>query len=395
MSGLDQSAKEREGPRASLDSVAVSAAAVTQAARRICGHVNRTPVVTNATLDEVAGARVFVKVESLQRSGSFKARGAFNRLLQLGKEQRRRGVVAYSSGNHGAAVALAAAELDIDASIVVPRSAPELKLEQIRALGAELLWYDPVREDRAAVADRLATDRESTLIAPYDDLEVMVGQGTLALELIEDVGALDFLLVPVGGGGLLAGVGTIARALCPQVRLIGVEPKTANDTARSLAAGRRVRLAVPPETIADGLRTQVPGALTFPINRRLLERVVTVDEGAIVEAMHFCFERLKVVVEPSGAVAVAALLAGEVNPRGGRIGIVLSGGNVDANRFAVLLDTARPVRLPFASAQKGNCSAEASRTGLEESGSSSERQDGHRHTWPQVQPGGREKCKAS
>ncbi len=383
-----------EVPHASLAaSVAVNAAAVTQAARRISGRINRTPVVTNATLDELARARVFVKVEPLQRSGSFKARGAFNRLLQLGEGQRREGVVAYSSGNHGAAVALAAADLDIPAVIVVPRSAPELKLEQISALGAELRWYDPAREDRAAVAARLAAERGLTLIAPYDDHEVMAGQGTLALELIEDAGTLDVLLVPIGGGGLLAGVGTIARALCPEVRLIGVEPVAGDDTARSLAAGRRVRLEAPPETIADGLRTQEPGTLTFPVNVGLLERVVTVDDDAIVEAMHFCFERLKVVVEPSGAVAIAALLAGRMQAPGARIGIVLSGGNVDASRFAALLETARPVRLPFASAQRSGVAAKP--IGPKATERSRGGQARKRDTRAQARSGGREKCTAS
>jgi threonine dehydratase len=324
-----------EAPAA--DRAQLSASAIRDAAGRIADRVNRTPVLTNATLDELAGARVFVKPEPLQRSGSFKARGAFNRLLQLTDDERRRGIVAYSSGNHGAAVALAAADLEIPAEIVVPHSAPEVKLGQMRSLGAELVWYDPARDDRVAVAAGIAAERGLTLIPPFDDLEVMAGQGTLGLELIEDAGALDVLLVPVGGGGLLAGVGTIARALCPPVRLIGVEPRAADDTARSLRAGRRVRLDAAPDTIADGLRVQEPGALTFAVNRQLLERVVTVEEREIVEAMRFCFERLKVVVEPSGAVGMAALLTERVRVPGARIGVVLSGGNVDAGRFATLL----------------------------------------------------------
>jgi threonine dehydratase len=327
-------------------SPALTAASITQAAQRIANHVNHTPVLTNATLDELAGACVFLKLEPLQRSGSFKARGGFNRLLQLSEADRRLGVVAYSSGNHGAAVALAAADLDIPAVIVVPKTAVKLKLEQIAALGAELLHYDPERENRAAVVAGLAAERVLTLIPPYDDLDVMAGQGTLALELIDEVGTLDLLLVPVGGGGLLAGVGTIARALCPAIRIVGVEPEAGNDTAQALATGQRVRLDAPPDTIADGLRTQQPGELTFPINRQLLERVETVTDGEIVEAMRFCFERLKVVVEPSGAVAVAALLAGRVQAPGARIGVVLSGGNIDADRFAALLETARAERLP-------------------------------------------------
>ena len=314
-----------------------SAAAVRQAAQRIAGHVKRTPVLTNATLDDRAGAQVFAKAEPLQRSGSFKARGAFNRLLQLSGDERRRGIVAYSSGNHGAAVATAAAELEIPAVIVAPHSAPEAKLGQMKALGAELVWYDPACDDRVAIATGIAAERGLTLIPPFDDLDVMAGQGTLALELIEDAGPLDLLLVPVSGGGLLAGVGTMARELCPEVRLIGVEPAAGDDTARSLRAGRRVRLDATPETIADGLRVPEPGELTFAVNRRLLERVVTVEEDEIVEAMRFCFEQLKLVVEPSGAVALAALLTKRVEAPGARIGIVLSGGNVDAARFTTLL----------------------------------------------------------
>lgn len=320
------------------DEVQFTAAAVRDAARRIDGHVKRTPVLTNATLDARVGAHVFVKAEPFQRSGSFKARGAFNRLLQLDDDERRRGVAAYSSGNHGAAVALAASDLGVPAVIVVPSFAPEIKVEQIRSRGAELVQYDQAGEDRVAVAREIAAERGLTLIAPFDDPAVMAGQGTVGLELIEEVGTLDLLLAPVGGGGLFAGVGTIARDLCPQIRLIGVEPALADDTARSLSAGRRVRLDTPPDTIADGLRVQEPGALTFAVNRRLLEAVATVEEDEIVHAMQFCFERLKVVVEPSGAVALAALLSKRIEASGARVGIVLSGGNVDAHRFGALLD---------------------------------------------------------
>lgn len=340
MSDVDpalQASEALQGP--AREAVALSPGAIRQAAERIDGHVKRTPVLTNTTLDELVEGRVFVKAEPFQRSGSFKARGAFNRLLKLGDEERRRGIVAYSSGNHGAAVALAAADLGIPAVIVAPHSAPEAKLGQMRALGAELVWYDPASDDRVGVAAGIAAERGLTLIPPFDDLDVMAGQGTLALELIEDCGALDLLVVPVGGGGLLAGVGTMARELCPEVRLIGVEPAAADDTARSLRAGGRVRLPATPDTIADGLRVPEPGELTFAVNQPLLETVVTVEEGEIVEAMRFCFERLKVVVEPSGAVALAALLTERVKARGARVGIVLSGGNVDAGRFGALLDT--------------------------------------------------------
>lgn len=325
----------------------LEASAISQAARRILGRVNRTPVVSNAALDEIAGGRVFVKVEPLQRSGSFKARGAFNRLLQLTHDQREHGVIAYSSGNHGAAVALAAADLGIPAVIVVPQTAPALKLEQIRAVGGELVWYDPATEDRAEIAAAIAAERGLTLVPPYDDFAVMAGQGTVGLELIEDVGDLDLLVVPVGGGGLIAGVGTISRALCPRIRIFGVEPAVADDHARSLTAGTRISLPESPDTIADGLRTRTPGELTFPVNQRLLEGVITVEESEIVDAMQFCFERLKVAVEPSGAVAIAAILSGRVQTPNERIGVVLSGGNVDASRFASLIQTSQPHRLPF------------------------------------------------
>jgi threonine dehydratase len=339
LADVDPALRDREVPQGSArEAVQLTAAAIRQAAERIAGHVKRTPVLTNATLDELTGAHVFLKAEPLQRSGSFKARGAFNRLLKLGEHERRRGIVAYSSGNHGAAVALAAADLDIPAVIVAPHSAPEAKLGQMRALGAELVWYDPASDDRVAVAAAIAAARGLTLIPPFDDLDVMAGQGTLALELLQDTGPLELLLVPVGGGGLLAGVGTMARELCPQVRLIGVEPAAADDTARSLRAGRRVRLDATPDTIADGLRVPEPGPLTFAVNQPLLETVLTVEEGEIVEAMRFCFERLKVVVEPSGAVALAALLTERIAAPDARIGIVLSGGNVDARRFGSLLD---------------------------------------------------------
>jgi threonine dehydratase len=249
-------------------------------------------------------------------------------------------VVADSSGNHGAAVALASSVLGIHAVVVVPETGSPAKLAAIEGYGAEIRRYDPVRERREVVAAALAEERSLTVIAPFDDYDVMAGQGTLGLELAEQAGELDLVLVPVGGGGLAAGVATAVTALLPGVAVIGVEPVGADDTHRSLRAGRPVSLEAP-DTIADGLRASQPGELTFPINQRLLSDVVTVDEAAIIEAMWFCFSRLKVVVEPSGAVPLAALLAGAVRADGRRTAVVLSGGNIDPADFASLLQSGR------------------------------------------------------
>jgi len=277
-------------------------------------------------------------MESLQRSGSFKFRGAYSRVSLLSPDVLRRGVVAYSSGNHAQAVALAASILESRAVIVMPEDAPPEKVAATRGYGADIVTFDRYTEDRAAIGAAIAAERGLTLVPPYDDLDVMAGQGTAGLELIEETGSLDLLVGPVSGGGLIAGCATVARALSPDTRVIGVEPEAGDDTRRSLAEGRRVRLGDVPRTIADGLAVDTPGELTFPLNRRLVDAVVTVSDGELVDAMAFLFERLKAVVEPSGAAGVAALLAGRVpDASGRRVGVIVSGGNISSSRFAGLV----------------------------------------------------------
>lgn len=308
---------------------------VRAAAGRLAGVAHRTPVLTSATLDRHCGATVGLKAEPFQRSGSFKFRGAYNRLSLLDPAARAAGVVAFSSGNHGAAVALAARTLGISAVVVVPANGSAVKLAAIEGYGAELRRYNPDRESREEVAAKIAAERSLTLIRPFDDYDVMAGQGTAGLELAEQVPGLSLVLVPVGGGGLAAGVATAVRGLEPGASVVGVEPANASDTSQSMRAGHRVSIAEP-DTIADGLRAREPGELTFAVNSRLLDDVVTVGEEAIIEAMRFCFTRLKIVVEPSGAVALAALLSGAIKARG-RTGVVLSGGNIDPADFAALV----------------------------------------------------------
>ncbi len=306
------------------------------AAERLAGVAHRTPLITSATLDASTAGTVVLKAETFQRGGSFKFRGAYNRLRLLSPAERASGVVAYSSGNHGAAVALAASVLGAPAVIVAPATGSRAKLAAIEAYGAELQRYDPGSQHREAVAEAVAAERGVTLVAPFDDYGVMAGQGTLGLELAADAGQLDQVLIPVGGGGLAAGVATAIKGLVPGTAVIGVEPAGADDTRRSLEAGYRVSIPAP-TTIADGLRASQPGELTFPINARLLDGIVTVDDDAVAAAMAFCFTRLKLVVEPSGAVPVAALLTGAVKTAGRRTGAVLSGGNVDPGDFAAII----------------------------------------------------------
>ncbi len=312
---------------------------VRAAAQRINGIAHRTAATTCPALDELIQARVVLKPEQFQRSGSFKFRGAYNRLAQLTLTERHAGVVAYSSGNHGAAVALAASLLGIPATVVVPEGAAPPKVDAIEAFGAEVRTYDPTQESRERIAEHIAGATGAVLVPPFEDYEVMAGQGTLALEMVADAGQLDMVIVPVGGGGLIAGVGTVIAALLPGCRIVGVEPEAADDTFRSLASGRLEPCPGSPQTIADGLRTLAPGARTFAINQRLVDEVVLVSDEAIVAAMRFCFEHMKFVVEASGAVGVAALLAGAIVPRGRRVGIVLSGGNVSADQFAELINS--------------------------------------------------------
>ena len=290
-------------------------------------------MLTARTLDERCAGRVFLKAENLQRVGAFKFRGAWNAVSALAPE---RGVATASSGNHAQAVALAAALAGTSAVILMPRDAPASKRAATEGYGAQVLEFDRYRDDRDALARALADERGLTLVHPYDEPLVMAGQGTAGLELLEDVADLDLVLVPVGGGGLISGVATAVKALRPRARVVGVEPEASDDTQRSLRAGRRERVTVG-RTIADGQQLPEPGEQTFAVISALVDDVLTDSDAEIVEAMRFLFERLKVVVEPSGASALAALLAGRVTLSGGRAGIVLSGGNVDVQRFAALM----------------------------------------------------------
>jgi threonine dehydratase len=307
----------------------IELADVQAAAERIAGVAHRTAVLTSRTL----GDGVFLKAECFQRAGAFKFRGAYNKLATL---PAGRDVIAYSSGNHAQAVALAARLRGVHATIVMPEDAPAAKLEATRAYGGEVVTYDRWAESREEIGARLAAERGLELVKPYDDPLIMAGQGTTALELLEDVPELDALVVPVSGGGLIAGCATVVEALSPHTRVIGVEPASGDDHARSRAAGSRVRVEVP-RTIADGLGAPEPGELTWQVNSELVDEFATVEDAELVEAMRFLFDRLKVVVEPSGAAGVAAYLQGRV-PRG-RVGIVLSGGNVGAARFAELVSS--------------------------------------------------------
>ncbi|QNP74427.1 threo-3-hydroxy-L-aspartate ammonia-lyase [Streptomyces roseirectus] len=308
---------------------------VREAAVRLKGVAHRTPVLRSRTLDELVGAEVYLKCENFQRIGAFKFRGAYNAASRLTPEELRRGLAAYSSGNHAQAVALAARELGTTAVILMPEDAPRSKVEATAGYGAEIVTYDRYTGDREAISEALAEERGLTLIPPYNHPHVMAGQGTAALELLEEVGELDALLVPVGGGGLIAGCATAAKGLAPDVRVIGVEPEAGDDTKRSLDAGHRVSVPIP-RTIADGQALDTPGELTFAVIQRLVDAVELVSDDEISAAMRFAFERLKIVVEPSGATPLAALLAGRVQGVSGRVGLIVSGGNVDAERFAGL-----------------------------------------------------------
>lgn len=309
---------------------------VVDASERLAGVARRTPVLTSRTLDERLGAHVQLKGENLQRTGAFKFRGAYNAISRLTQEQLSRGVVAFSSGNHAQAVALAARMLGSSATVVMPADAPPSKPAAVRAYGAEIVTFDRYTDDRVAIAERLADERGLASIPPFDHPHVIAGQGTAAIELLEDAGPPDALLVPLGGGGQLAGCAIAMAAMSPETRLVGVETAAGDKTRQSLRAGRRVRIPVP-RTIADGVTGEVPGQLTFAINRLLVERVVVVSDEEIVAAMAFLFERMKLVSEPSGALAVAALLARRVDVTGQRVAAVISGGNVDVRRFSELV----------------------------------------------------------
>jgi threonine dehydratase len=310
---------------------------VREAARRLKGRIHRTPVITSRSFDEASGHRVFFKCENLQRAGAFKIRGALNKLLTLTDEERRRGVVGFSSGNHAQGVALAAKLTRASAIILMPTDAPASKVAATRGYGAEVVFYDRQTEDREARAKDLVATTGRVLVPPYDDPAIMAGQGTAALELLEEVPDLDALLTPMGGGGLMAGCSTVATALRPSMKIYGVEADTANDTYLSFKKGERVSIA-PPPTIADGIRNLSPGTLTFPINQRNVTDVLLVSDKEIEEAVRFLLLRAKILVEPTGAVPAAALLADRLPmPKGSRVGVVLSGGNIDPALLADIL----------------------------------------------------------
>ena len=308
---------------------------VRRAAARLEGVAHRTPVVVSRTLDTRTGAQVRLKPENLQRVGAFKFRGAYNTVAALPEAERARGVVTASSGNHAQALALAAALHGVAATVLMPDDAPASKAAATESYGARIVRFDRYSADREVLIADWAERDGLVVVHPYDDDRIMAGQGTAALELIEDGGALDLLLVPVGGGGLIAGSAVAATALCPDCRVVGVEPEVGDDTARSLAAGERVSVPVG-RTIADGQQIDTPGMRTFPVVRALVAAVVTVSDAEIVTAMRFAFERLKLVLEPSGASALAALVHGKVEAEGLRTGVILSGGNVDVARFREL-----------------------------------------------------------
>ena len=310
---------------------------VQSAARRLADRIHRTPVITCRSFDEAIGGSVFFKCENLQRAGSFKIRGALNKLLTLSDDERRRGVVAFSSGNHAQGVALGARLTGSSAVIVMPTDAPSLKVAATRSYGADIVFYDRQTEDREAIAREIARQSGRLLVPPYDDYAIMAGQGTAALELFQDVPSLDALVTPVGGGGLLAGCSTAAKALVTGVRVYGVEADTANDTWLSFRKGERVQIP-PPPTIADGIRNLSPGELTFPILRKNVAEILLVSDAEIVEAVRFLLFRAKLLVEPTGAVPAAALLAGKLKlDRGASVGVILSGGNVDPALLAEVI----------------------------------------------------------
>jgi len=313
-------------------------AEVERAAQRIAGRVHRTPVIGSRLLDRELGCRALLKAEHLQRVGAFKARGAFNALLALDPATRAAGVVAVSSGNHAQAVALAAAETGSRAVVVMPADANPGKVAATRAYGAEVVTEGVTAETREAVVRQLAAERGLHLVHPFDDPDVMAGQGTAALELLQDAPDLDLVLVAVGGGGLLAGTAAAVKGRSPATRVVGVEPATAADARASLAAGRRVRLPAVPVTVADAVRSQVVGERPFEVMRRLVDEIVTVTDAELLEALALCWSRTKQLIEPTAALPLAALRTGAA--KGGRVGVILSGGNLDATALARCLPQA-------------------------------------------------------
>ncbi|RDU98780.1 threo-3-hydroxy-L-aspartate ammonia-lyase [Trinickia dinghuensis] len=308
---------------------------VEAAAARIAGAANRTPVQTSRTLNEIVGADVFIKCENFQRMGAFKFRGAFNALSKFSPQQRKAGVVAFSSGNHAQGIALSAKILGMPATIVMPHDAPAAKVAATKGYGANVVVYDRYTEDREAIGRRLAEEQGLTLIPPYDHPDVLAGQGTAAKELFEEVGALDYLFVPLGGGGLLSGTALSTRALAPQCVLYGVEPEAGNDGQQSFRSGSIVHIDTP-KTIADGAQTQHLGNYTFAIIKRDVDDILTASDADLVSAMKFYASRMKMIVEPTGCLGLAGALNAKDSLKGKRVGVIISGGNIDLERFCSL-----------------------------------------------------------
>jgi threonine dehydratase len=309
---------------------------VVAAAGRIEGHAHRTPVLTSRTANEELGAEIFFKAENLQRMGAFKFRGAFNALSKFTPEQKKAGVVAFSSGNHAQAIALSAKLMGIPATIIMPHDAPAAKVAATKGYGGNVVIYDRYKEDREQIGRELAQKHGLTLIPPYDHADVLAGQGTAAKELFEEVGELDYFFVPLGGGGLLSGSALATRALSPKCKLYGVEPEAGNDGQQSFRSGSIVHIDTP-KTIADGAQTQHLGNITFPIIRRDADDILTASDAQLVEAMRFFASRMKIMVEPTGGLGFAAARAMKEQLRGKRVGVLISGGNVDIERFAALM----------------------------------------------------------
>jgi len=309
---------------------------VQSAATRLQGIAHRTPVLRSSTLDAEFGAQLFFKCENFQRMGAFKFRGGYNALAKFTPEQRKRGALAFSSGNHAQAVALAARLLGMPAAIVMPQDAPAAKLAATRGYGAEVITYDRFKEDREVISRRLAQERGMTLIPPFDHEDVISGQGTAALELFQEAGELDYLFVPMGGGGLISGCALAAQAISPGCKVYGVEPEAGNDGQQSLRSGERVKIDVP-RTIADGAQTQQVGQITFEVIRHRVADILTATDAQLVDCMRFYAERMKMIVEPTGCLSLAGARASGLDLKGARIGVLISGGNVDLGRFAELL----------------------------------------------------------
>ena len=307
------------------------------AQKRIEGHAHVTPIMTSRTLNQLTGAEIFLKCENFQRMGAFKFRGAYNAMSRLTDNQKKHGVITHSSGNHAQAVALVGRLLGIKTVVVMPDDAPLIKRAATEAYGASVIGYDPAETSREKISQDLANRHGYTLVPPYDHIDIVAGQGTAAMELIDELNSLDMLMVPCGGGGLLSGCALAARTMSPNCRVIGIEPESADDAAKSFHSGKLHTVTNPP-TIADGTRTPSLGKVTFPLVLEYVADMQTVSESAIIEAVKFLFYRMKLVVEPSGALGVAALLSGEIQPRG-RVGIILSGGNIDGMTMKTILDS--------------------------------------------------------